>query len=582
MSKKKSRRVNVNRQPPRPSEPRAEWERFLVRRRRWITTGLLALLAVLYLSVASKQLGGNLGGDNAQYLLLAKALATGQGYVDLYLPDHPPHTKYPPLFPVLLIPCTWLGSEQLLAIHLFICALALAIPFGMAGWARGQGYSEPAALAVLLLVATLPRLFAFLLHILSDLPFLVFCSISLWRMAKVNSQSRFLDLVLIVAATLAALFTRTAGIALAAAVGIEFLRRPELRGRRSARIPWPVWFFVIVGLAFAAWSLRNRLVSGISVGYVNEFLLRDANNPQLGYASPKELGLRFLNRTTYYLPFMAMQVSIGSIFFLGTDNFLFSLTPLLIPVLIGFISRLRRPDRTAEWFFLFSAGLMCGWWYPDSRFILPLLPLASCYLLLGVRKIFAWILAGVRWTAAPARSRALTAAVGLVILLNQVRIVAGIVQSEHTDRWEPAQAVEITLYGTWREPVMNWAKYDAALDSALENESSIKVLTRSVIINRIAAERVPAGSVILSRKPTLTAWWTGQPAISYLSTLDAREQWKFLRKNRVSFVLATYLSPPLQALFDNCPDCFQTVAAFKEGYPGLFQIVKYPAGLDTP
>jgi len=577
MSKKKAQQAKRTGQSRKSSEPRFEWEPFLARRRRWIWGGLAALLAVLYLSVASNQLGGNLGGDNAQYLFLAKALATGQGYVDLHLPDHPPHAKYPPFFPLLLAPLTLLGSHQLLASHLLICALALLVPFSLAGWARGQGYSEAAALGVLLLVATVPRLYEFLLHILSDQPFLAFSYFALWRMAKANSQSKSLDLVLIIAATLAALFTRTAGIALVAALALEFLRRSDLRRLRSARIPWPVWFFVIVGLAFAAWSLRNRLVSGTSISYLNEFLLRDANYPQFGYASPTELGQRFLERAFYYLPFMATQVSIGSIFFLGRESFSVDQLPWLIPVLIGLISRLRRSDRAAEWFFLLSAGLMCGWWYPDSRFILPLLPLAGCYLLLGVRKIFGWILTWIRPASAPAWSRYLAAAAGLLILLNQFRIVAGLVQSEHADRWEPAQAFAIANYGIWREPVINWAKYEVVI----EVESTIQLLTRYIVICRIAAQRVPAGSVILSRKPTLTAWFADRPSICYLFTTDTKEQWKFLKKKQIEFVLVAGFTPELSALFDDCPDCFQVEAGFADGYPGLYRIVKSPAENDS-
>ena len=48
------------------------------------------------------------GGDNVRYYALAKALATGRGYVDLITPGTPPETVYPPGFALLLVPFYWI------------------------------------------------------------------------------------------------------------------------------------------------------------------------------------------------------------------------------------------------------------------------------------------------------------------------------------------------------------------------------------------------------------------------------------------------------------------------------------------
>ncbi|HUT54349.1 MAG TPA: hypothetical protein VM658_13250 [bacterium] len=61
-------------------------------------------LAILHLTSVSSELGGNLGGDNVIYYLLAKAIAGGQSCVDLYLPGHPAQVKFPFLFPLLPAP----------------------------------------------------------------------------------------------------------------------------------------------------------------------------------------------------------------------------------------------------------------------------------------------------------------------------------------------------------------------------------------------------------------------------------------------------------------------------------------------
>ena len=64
------------------------------------------------------------GGDNLVFLLLAQALAAGQGYVDLSLGLPTPHLRYPPLFPVLLVPFVASGAS-IYAIKLLIAGLSL-------------------------------------------------------------------------------------------------------------------------------------------------------------------------------------------------------------------------------------------------------------------------------------------------------------------------------------------------------------------------------------------------------------------------------------------------------------------------
>lgn len=68
------------------------------RRAPWIAA-LLALLAAL-LTMTSDPIG--VFNDDGIYLLTAKALAEGQGYVYPHLPGTPPAIHYPPVWPLLL------------------------------------------------------------------------------------------------------------------------------------------------------------------------------------------------------------------------------------------------------------------------------------------------------------------------------------------------------------------------------------------------------------------------------------------------------------------------------------------------
>src|SRR5689334_18047232 len=66
-----------------------------------LVTGCVLLLGIAYwIAVRAPAVG--LYHDDGVYLTTAKALATGQGYRIISLPDEIPQTKYPILFPLTL------------------------------------------------------------------------------------------------------------------------------------------------------------------------------------------------------------------------------------------------------------------------------------------------------------------------------------------------------------------------------------------------------------------------------------------------------------------------------------------------
>ncbi|MGH9847577.1 MAG: hypothetical protein ACREEM_53485 [Blastocatellia bacterium] len=67
---------------------------------RWVTTGCLVLFGLIYLPRMDRVVG--LFGDDAWYVLLAKSLATGQGYTLINSPSTNITPFYPPGFPFLL------------------------------------------------------------------------------------------------------------------------------------------------------------------------------------------------------------------------------------------------------------------------------------------------------------------------------------------------------------------------------------------------------------------------------------------------------------------------------------------------
>ena len=62
----------------------------------WIALGFL----FCYLAIFDEKL--DLGGDNAGYYILGKALNSGQGYTNIHLPGATPANHFPPGYPVIL------------------------------------------------------------------------------------------------------------------------------------------------------------------------------------------------------------------------------------------------------------------------------------------------------------------------------------------------------------------------------------------------------------------------------------------------------------------------------------------------
>jgi hypothetical protein len=106
-----------------------------------------AALAVLAAALVVSGELGSVGGDSAEYVLLSKALREGIGYRTTWAPGDPaPHTLYPPVWPVLLLPF-FLGAHLLLAAFSGVAVFLVARLFerrGLPPVAAAAGALAPA------------------------------------------------------------------------------------------------------------------------------------------------------------------------------------------------------------------------------------------------------------------------------------------------------------------------------------------------------------------------------------------------------------------------------------------------------
>lgn len=139
----------------------------------WVAPLLLMVAIAAFAHAIS--LPGYIGfwRDDGMYVLYGKALATGQGYVDLALPGHPPADRYPIGFPALL--ALVLSGSSSIEMDLWrlqwVPPLALAAFVGTSYvWLRREAaWSRAVALGAVTIMACNPMSLHLATNVLSDL-----------------------------------------------------------------------------------------------------------------------------------------------------------------------------------------------------------------------------------------------------------------------------------------------------------------------------------------------------------------------------------------------------------------------------
>jgi hypothetical protein len=264
--------------------------------------------------------------------------------------------------------------------------------------------------------------------------------------------------------------------------------------------------------------------NGSSQGnYVSKMLLRDPYNPSAGrVSSPVEFTDRLLQGTNLYLNVVFPTMILP-------DPTPASVRSLAGPVLstlmvLGLGLRLFRYRRIAEIYAVFFLLILSVWPWKADRFLLPLYPLLLYYVLYGLMFVArqAWLSLSRR-----AALRGVAAAVVVLVALPNLWL-AGTAGAQNL------------LYLQGRAPASGhtpeWQSYFAACDWLKNN--------------------TPPGSVVISRKSTITTVFTDRPSV-LIPLIKPSDYPDFIKKNHVTYILEDafpwstqtqqYLRPALQA-----------------------------------
>jgi len=333
---------------------------------RALLASVLALIGLFLL--LTLRTGQSWGDDFAMYIAHARNIVTGGAYGDTgYIPNPlnvPGPPTYPPIYPLLLAPVYhWFGIdfEAMKVQTVLLLLAALAVIYQCVR-------RELPALWSLGLVAAVglnPWIWECKDEVMSDVPFLLFCFLTLWL------AQRFAQMPV---ATVFRQVTR------GALLGLTFYLA---YGTRSIGL-------VLIPTVFAADLLRTRrigLTSMISILFFGGFWL--AQNALLH--TDGQYG-RFITLDPHWVGYNAwMYLRSLSVFW--KNGYSEALRGLVFGVVLllgaaGYVQQVRRKAGVLEIFPVFYFGTLCVYWVGhliQQRYVLPLLPLVVYFALIAVR-----------------------------------------------------------------------------------------------------------------------------------------------------------------------------------------------------
>lgn len=436
--------------------------------------------------------------DDAWYLVLARALATGRGFTLDNAPAAGVLPFYPPGFPALLAPLVAAAPDFPANVPLLKLASVGAVLGAAcvlrAYFRRVRGSSPAVASGLALLAIAAPGLhFLVTGAVMAEGAFVLAQAAALLlveRLAAGDATPRatFARATLAGVVVAATVLVRTMGIALyPAAVAYLLLRR-----RAHAALGVALAGGALLGgwqayaVLHAPTPAQQALVNdAIAWPYTEHFWARYAGHAEFGTATFRDLPARVARQASdlatrtmgalYAQPLDRLRPAGAGAWPTGVA----ASCALAALTLLGFALAVRRGVGVAELYVPGSLALLLVWPFPVYRHLLPLLPLLAAY-----------AVAGAGWTAARlarserAGARTRVACVALLVAVN----AAGLVHDA------------LSVHGLARSPRWSWRQ------AYRENLSVLAWVRRNVPRTVVLASHNPAMVHLFTGNPTMGAW----------------------------------------------------------------------------
>lgn len=335
-----------------------------------------AILALLRFD--SLQIGTSY--DDAHYIILAESLSSGQGYQLINFPKPQLERAFPPGFPLLLTPLTFLFPNNYSVLKLFSLVLWLTSIY-LIYKLFAKRITSPYLEILTGLIALNPLLIGTSVTVMSETAYLFFSLMALYLFDKWGSETNQKQTWLLVLISFFVFYTqliRTIGISLL----ISFILYLSMsRKFREARIVSTV---IVVGLLLQTWLGSDLLSTGYQSQVFSGSILEKINqvwSNVIGYFNEMV--------SSSLIPIFGSRFdSILESYRLGFIPFIFN-TIILFIVVWGILNTKPKLEWMHIYFVIYFLGILT-FWNPNvgsvkARFLIPILPFLYFYFLSGIK-----------------------------------------------------------------------------------------------------------------------------------------------------------------------------------------------------
>jgi hypothetical protein len=452
------------------------------------------------------------GGDDATYISLAQSLIESHTYTDIWDPALPPHTQYPPIFPIIVALGLLAKLDPLYGLKILMILISTGTVFAACVWLR-RVTTPGIAFCAGFFIAISPEVAWMGQEVLSDHLFWLFSMLALiaWKRADRSSEKDpdvRMDVPAVAIATLATLaayFTRSAGAPLLVAVILWLGLRKQYRAIG-------VVMAMSVPLIFAWWLRGHSYGAG---GYLAPFLSVDPYNPARGNVTFAILLERVAENAVVYASKHLSRLVFGA----ARTGVIFG-TTFAIAMVYGLVRRMRRPSLPEIWLPIYLT-LVILWpvAWAGPRFLFPVVPLLALY----VGETIAYL------AKVASHPRVFAAAL----------LLAGIITVQ------PALKKQIRISSACRERYASGEEFPCLAP----------VFADFFMTAELSRGKLPPNSVVLSRKPTIfflhsgyrSALYPLSPVPDSLFNLAFRIKAHYVVVDQISDLAPKYLHPVLLA-----------------------------------
>ena len=437
----------------------------------------------------------DLGGDSAQYIILAEALSKGFGYRAVNYPNSPFFYYYPPFFSLLLCPIVYFFGRNFYLMHILVIILGFLSLFFLYNIFKRYIDKKLAFFITILSATNWVFIIYSTKYILSDIPYLFLSTCTLFFLSKYLLKDNFLNKegFLTLLGLILSYFTRYAGITLFLGILAVLLLSHNQRVKKVG--------FIFIGflLFFLLWQITCKILNPSSLySHSKQLFLIDPYRPFLGtiFSNPKYLLLRLIQGVNYYYE------KVGYIFFFYFINKWDFLTDYLslISIILIFLGLWIKfyQDKTCvfHYYFLFYFLLIIFWPFREGvRFLLPTLPFMYFYFFIALKKVVSSLGQKISHST-------------FYILLFAFIIFNSI----------------------------------SLLNQGYTYQDSPKYHKNFIYLHQWVKENLSQEGLFFSRKPTITYFYTNHISIVYPFTLNPKAIWDEVLKNDIKYIIVDEFS----------------------------------------